>query len=609
MRLLSVLVTLFLIASIMFVWVRVLPANPCSLAVPHDPRVQLTQEQLDQLHRDYNDSLIEQYPRYVWKMISGGFLSQESYSYGKTVGAILGIHGWLTLFLFTMTVGISFLVAMAFGLLAATAKRKIVGTLFSGVGLVLMSLPSIVVSILLLHFFVGEWNLFPAWGPWGPDSPRAWNIEKIADFLYHSILPLTTLILPCAGGFFLVVSGSRPYALNGNAKLSGSTRENAYGSNRNPRLSVWLSKAIPNIQLFSAFAIGSVILTEYVFSYHGAAWDLLLSLYQQDLPLAEGCFFMLALMVVVSNLFFDLLIAYRPSVLDSPQTAELSPDFTPGGAAAESHVFGIDRILFHTKDILSKFFRSATGVVGFSLFFLMVVIAAIGPSLYTYAPYLYPQEDFWPAFLTGAGSPVWSAAITATIVGVVGFLAGLLCGLIGKSYSYPVQLLADFALSMPLIAGIMLTAFTVGPPDFFMTISLIAVFLSAASVIIVRDGVNFTRMSLQSNQARSAGISDRRIPLLSLLPAALSRTFFAVKFAAIIGIMTVITLDFLRFTSWSSWGHILGDAFDNAAFVTGELDWTLLPVVCIVLLVFGTYMIFDRLERIVLEKFGSGLLQ
>jgi ABC-type dipeptide/oligopeptide/nickel transport system permease subunit len=116
-------------------------------------------------------------------------------------------------------------------------------------------------------------------------------------------------------------------------------------------------------------------------------------------------------------------------------------------------------------------------------------------------------------------------------------------------------------------------------------------------------------MSLQSNHARSAGISDRRIPLLSLLPAALSRTFFAVKFAAIIGIMTVITLDFLRFTSWSSWGHILGDAFDNAAFVTGELDWTLLPVVCIVLLVFGTYMIFDRLERIVLEKFGSGLLQ
>jgi peptide/nickel transport system permease protein len=259
--------------------------------------------------------------------------------------------------------------------------------------------------------------------------------------------------------------------------------------------------------------------------------------------------------------------------------------------------------LGHMRDIAFRYLRSPVGVLALAIFVSMVIIAIIGPSMYSYSPISWFQGDVWRGFLDGAGAPVLAVVIVSIMVGVIGVFGGLLSGFVGRVWSYPVALLADFALAMPLIAMIGFRAMADGTVNLFWTLFTLGFYASAAAILIVRDGVLMSKRRIQSSNPQFKGTGATKIRLSSLLPATLARTMYVVKFAVVSAIGTVIASDFLGFSNWGSWGSIESDAFQQSVFLTGDWGWVLLPSICIFLTMFSSYLMFDKLERILAEKF------
>jgi len=608
LRLLSVLVTLFLIASTMFLWTRVLPDNPLGLALPHDPRYSMTQEELNKILNDYNQPLYVQYPGYVDRMLSGGFLDSQSYIYQEHVGDVLYRTLPFTLFLFSIALTVSVIVGMVFGAIIGNTRRPIIEKTFSFIWVVLLSLPGVMITYLFFQLFVAEWRWLPAGGylPAG-ESFTPMTFEKLWEFAKHSILPLSTLLIPSIGGSLLVFTGCWRHV---GREIRSST---VSGQATQPSGGRWIAtmqgigKGIPNLQLLSGFVLGMVILTEVMYSYQGVGWILVNSIERIDLHLAEGCFFMLTLMLVFSNLTYDLLFTYLPNVLRHP--APTSRPMTLGsgpmisGPTTVAGDITSKNFLGHMRDIAIRYLRSPVGVLALAIFISMAIIAIVGPSMYGYSPISWFQGDIWRGFLDGAGAPVLAVVIVAIMVGLIGVFGGLLSGFVGRVLSYPVALLADFALAMPFVAMVGFRAMADGPVNLYWTLFILGFYASAAAIFVVRDGVMMSKRRFQSSNPQFKGAGATGIRLGSLLPATLARTMFVVKFAVVAAIGTVIASDFLGFSSWGSWGSMESDAFQYSVFLTGDWGWVLPPFICIFLTTFSSYLMFDKLERILAEKF------
>jgi len=608
LRLLSVLVTLFLIASTMFLWTRVVPDSPLGLALPHDPRYPMTQEEFQEILNDYSQPLVVQYPGYVGRMLSGGFLDSQSYTYQEHVGDILYRTLPFTLFLFSVALTVSVIVGMALGAIIGNTRRPIVEKTFSFIWVLLLSLPGIMLTYLFFQLFVAEWHWLPTGGylPAG-ESFTPMTSGKIWEFAKHSILPLSTLLIPSIGGSLLVFTGCWRH-VGHEIRSSRAT-----GQATQPTGGRWIAtmqgigKGIPNLQLLSGFVLGMVILTEVSYTYRGAGWMLAYAIHTIDLHLAEGCFFMLTLILVFSNLTYDLLFTYLPNVLrhpvpaSRPMTLSSGPTI-PGPMTVDGDITS-KNFLGQIRDIAVRYIRSPVGVLALVIFISMVVIAIIGPSMYSYSAISWFQGDIWRGFLDGAGAPVLAVVIVSIMVGAIGVFGGLLSGFVGRSLSYPVALLADFALAMPFLAMIGFRAMADGTVNLFWTLFTLGFYASAAAIFIVRDGVLMSKRRIQSSNPQFKGTGAMRIRLVSLLPATLARTMYVVKFAVVAAIGTVIVSDFLGFSDWGSWGSIESDAFEQSVFLTGDWGWVLLPSICIFLTTFSSYLMFDKLERILAEKF------
>lgn len=296
------LVTLYIIMTLNFAIFRLMPGDPVSLVLSPE----FTPEMRQLLREMYglDQPLMTQYLLYLKNVISFDF-GRSFVTRQPVLGELLArLPNTLmllgTAFVFNVIVGV------VLGIKMATRQGSRVETGVTGVSLFFNAMPAFFIGLLLLLIFGYYWPIFPIRGTMSVPPPTGlWSI--IVDRIYHLILPVVAVSLSGYGSWYLYTRNNvvgaleQDYVLTARAK--GLTpREVLY---RHAFRSV-LPPIVTLVFLSLPGLITGAVITETIFSLYGVGRYLVDATLQQDYPVVQGCFFVIALAVLACNFLADL---------------------------------------------------------------------------------------------------------------------------------------------------------------------------------------------------------------------------------------------------------------------------------------------------------------
>jgi peptide/nickel transport system permease protein len=188
-RLLSSLITLFLLISFLFFLIRLSPGDPTDKYVT----AKLGNELSERIEAKFslNEPVADQYVTFVSNLFTGEF--GISYNYHRPVIEVVWEY-----FSFTLVfVGISFIIQLVFSLWLAIrivkTRNKWLEKFFENFALFVYSIPAFVLGVSLIYIFSVHLNLFPISGLKSVESDDLSFLSSILDKLNHLVLPLITL--------------------------------------------------------------------------------------------------------------------------------------------------------------------------------------------------------------------------------------------------------------------------------------------------------------------------------------------------------------------------------------------------------------------------------
>ncbi len=309
LKLVEVGIIFFVILTALFFLFRLSPGDPISKMV--DPM--LTPEDMAHLIQQMglDRPMWEQYLIYVKNFFTGHF--GVSFHYGEPVATIIADKLKWTLLLFTTSTLLAAFAGVYLGKIAAWHKGSRLDNVMSVSALVCYTLFIPWFALLLLWILGFKWGLFPLGGVLTPALwiSNASVFARILDVLHHLMLPLLTLFIINLGSYLLLMRSSmlsvlrEDYILTARAKgLSEKKIRNKHAA-RNAALPV-----ITSVGLSLAFSINGGALTEQIFTWPGIGRELIFAVSNNDYPLAQACFLLIALVVLCANLIVDLLYAW-----------------------------------------------------------------------------------------------------------------------------------------------------------------------------------------------------------------------------------------------------------------------------------------------------------
>jgi len=309
-RLIQVLIIFFVIMTVLFLLFRLAPGDPVSRMIDPDMTPEDSARLISQLGLD--QPLWMQYLYYLKNFFSGNF--GYSFHYGQPVVQIIKNRLPNTILLFTTAVILSALVGIFLGKIASWHKGKKTDTLLSFGALFTHTVFIPWLALILIWVFGYKLGWFPINGMISEEiwlDPNAGLWIKSLDVLYHMILPLSTLFLIYFGSYLMIMRSSmletlkEDYILTARAKgLEEKVIRNHHAA-PNAALPV-----VTSVGLSLAFSINGGALTETVFSWPGIGRELVFSVSNNDYPLAQASFLLIATVVLLSNLIVDILYAY-----------------------------------------------------------------------------------------------------------------------------------------------------------------------------------------------------------------------------------------------------------------------------------------------------------
>ncbi|MDR1979683.1 MAG: ABC transporter permease [Synergistaceae bacterium] len=296
------LVVLVVVLVLNFFLFRVMPGDPLTGVM--DPRFSPEAKQQLAVQWGLDKPLTEQFLVYIREMLSFRFgLSMMT---GIPVWDELKSRVPNTVALLLPALLLSAALGLWLGVKAALKRGSKVERLVLLSGAVSFSFPSFFVQLLLLLCFAYVWPIFPLRGTSSippPEGPAA-----LLDYLWHLTLPLFSLVILSFGGWALYIRNMMVKALGEDYVLMARARglphrrvvwNHAFRSILPPVLTIFLL-SLPGV-------VSGAVITETVFSLHGAGRFLLEATNSHDYPSAGAAFFLLALLTVFCNLLADLI--------------------------------------------------------------------------------------------------------------------------------------------------------------------------------------------------------------------------------------------------------------------------------------------------------------
>src|SRR5437016_99345 len=215
-RVMKALVTIFLITTLTFFLVRLLPGNPVETYI---------NTQIGQYGMSYADAANqaaglfafnpnEPLPQQYWEYLVGlahGDLGRPITSQGTSVGELIKTYLPWTLFSVGLGLSISFTLGIGLGMFMAYRREGVADHVLTVLGSFLYSVPSYLQAIIIVVFLGVQLGWLPITnmrGAYSPGVTPALTFEFIKDALYHASLPIATYVLSTIGSWMLIMKSS-----------------------------------------------------------------------------------------------------------------------------------------------------------------------------------------------------------------------------------------------------------------------------------------------------------------------------------------------------------------------------------------------------------------
>ena len=316
-RLLTTAVTLFGVAVIVFVVIRVVPGNPIAMMLPPGA----TDADIARLQAQYgfDKSIFQQFLIWFGNVLQGDF--GTSISLRQPVSSLVLGRLPATLELSIMALVMAVLIGGTLALLGTRFRDgKTEGAVDVGAGMAL-SIPDFLWGLVLILLFGVLWPIFHISGRISPalnidfttnfylfEALLRLRFDVVWDLLAHMFMPALALAIPLAA----IIAQLLKQSLKETMHLDYVTlaRTKGYGENHVITREALPNAILPTLTLVGVqftFLIGGTVIIERLFSYEGLGNMAIDAVINRDLPLIQGIVILFALLFTIVNLVVDML--------------------------------------------------------------------------------------------------------------------------------------------------------------------------------------------------------------------------------------------------------------------------------------------------------------
>ena len=299
-RLASAVVTLWLLATIVFLIVNVIPGDVGRRVLGP---FALKEDVARFNHQIGTDRpLLTQYFSSIRRVFTLDF--GNSYVSGDLVRKIvypaLFRSGKLALLAFVITIP----VAIAAGIFAARRQDKVSDRIVVNTGLATSSIPEFVTAAVLMSIFCVHWKL----GRVFADPPSG---TSVIGQLRYLLLPALAMVIAYFG---YIARMSRAGVIHGlQSDYARTATMKGLSKGQVMRRHILRNALAPTITVISVqvgYLFGGIIGVEKVFNYHGLGSTMLSAVISKDIPVLQGAVLLVGIIYMISTLLADVFIAF-----------------------------------------------------------------------------------------------------------------------------------------------------------------------------------------------------------------------------------------------------------------------------------------------------------
>lgn len=318
-KLLRTLLTIFVVTTITFFLVRLLPGNPIEiyvnqLVVTYGMPLNEARDQAASLFAfDLEQPLYLQYFDYLWSLLQGDFGSSILSPGTSVTSVIIRFLPW-TIFSVGLGLIISFVFGVLLGVLMAYRRETFLDHALTVLSSLISSVPDFLIGLLIVVWLGAQWKLVPLGamrGAYSSGIQPGFNLTFILDALFHGALPIATYVLTSIGFWMLTMKSNTVSALGEDyvtvAKARG-LKESRIATAYVGRNAVLPLFTILTIRI--GFVMGGSILVEQIFEYGGIGRQLGQAIAQRDYTVMQGIFLIITFSVIFANFFADILYGW-----------------------------------------------------------------------------------------------------------------------------------------------------------------------------------------------------------------------------------------------------------------------------------------------------------
>ena len=303
------LISLWAAVTINFFLPRMMPGNPAILMLARF-RGQLSPRVLHALELQFgitNAPLWQQYLVYLNNLAHGRWGISLTYYPVPVARVIAESLPWTLGLVGTATI-ISVGIGITLGIVTAWRRGSIWDNFLPTVATFTAAIPYFWLALILLYGMGYVWHWFPLAHAYSTSLAPSFTLPFITNVITHAFLPALTIVISSTGGWLLGMRNNMIQTLGEDYMLFGEAR------GLPPKRLMWQYAArnaiLPSLTGFGmsiGMVVGGALLTEIVFSYPGIGFQLLAAVQNEDYPLMQGLFLIIAFAVLLANFIVELL--------------------------------------------------------------------------------------------------------------------------------------------------------------------------------------------------------------------------------------------------------------------------------------------------------------
>ena len=310
-RILWYLITLVVAVLLNFILPRLMPGDPTAGIVTKLASGMTDATAIQKVMEEYtikfglNEPMYVQFWNFLKNAIRGDFGVSFS-QYPREVSDIIASSVWWTVALQLPAILVGWILGNLLGALAAYL-RGVFDKVLLPVFLFISNVPAFGMATVLLTVFAVNLKWFPTSGGYGFDLIPNMSLEFIGSVLHHYWLPFLSIVLITIGGQAIGMRSMSIYELNADyvkysrflgikdGKIVGYVFRNA------------MLPQITGLAMSIGTMMGGALVAEIIFSYPGLGSTLLSAVTGQDYPLISACTLIITIMVLLANLFVEII--------------------------------------------------------------------------------------------------------------------------------------------------------------------------------------------------------------------------------------------------------------------------------------------------------------